>query len=286
MTVASDTTPLYLHWWKAEPNFGDAINPLIVEHVAGRPVVHTGPRRADMFAIGSLLQVVKRSFKEPRKSAEKLCVWGTGLLHPVFGHDFLKQVDLALVRGPITAALLNCEMKQFGDPGLLISDAVPYPGAQADRVGIVPHYSLINDHELLAFVASDPAYMLIDPCGDPKEVSHAIASCAHVLASSLHGLIVSDAYGVPNTWIEPKGQNWLKYLDYAASVGRRDMVAPLALDEAKGRKSRPIDYAERIIAAREALYESFPVRLKSSALGPDIHRHPTPYGTKKGAFAC
>lgn len=284
--MAATITPLYLHWWKAQPNFGDAINPLIVEHVTGRPVAHTGPRRADMFAIGSLLQVVKRSVKEPRKSAEKLCVWGTGLLHPVFGHDFLKQVDLALVRGPITAALLKCELRQFGDPGLLINDALPYSGACTDHVGIVPHYSLIDDQDLLAFVASDPAYMLIDPRGDPKEVCHAIASCAHVFASSLHGLIVADAYGVPNTWIEPEGQSWLKYLDYAASVGRCDMLAPLTLDEAKARKSRPIDYADGIHAAREALYESFPARLKSAALGPDIHRRPAPDGTRKGTFPC
>lgn len=265
MTDQPNITPLRLHWWKAEPNFGDAINPLIVGHVARRPVTHIGPRRAEMFAIGSMLQVVKRSFKEPRESGEKPCVWGTGLLNPVFGHDFLKQVDLALVRGPITAALLKCEMKRFGDPGLLINDALPFEGARQDRIGIVPHYTLMKDRDLLAFVASDPAYLLIDPRGDAAEVCLAIASCAHVFASSLHGLIVADAYGVPNTWIEPEGQSWLKYLDYAASVGRRDMMAPLALDEARGHKSRPIDYTDAIHAAREALYESFPARLKSTA---------------------
>ncbi|MEH6645994.1 polysaccharide pyruvyl transferase family protein [Sulfitobacter sp.] len=265
MAGVATSKPLRLHWWKAVPNFGDAINPLVVGHVSGRPVTHIGPRRADMFAIGSMLQVVKRSFKEPRESAEKVCVWGTGLLNPVFGHNFLKQVDLALVRGPITAALLKCEMKQFGDPGLLINDVLPFDGARQDRIGIVPHFTLMEDRDLLAFVVSDPAYILIDPRGDPAQVCHAIASCSHVFASSLHGLIVADAYGVPNTWIEPEGQSWLKYLDYAASVGRRDMIAPQSLDEAKGHKSSPIDYTDGINAAREALYKSFPARLKSTA---------------------
>jgi pyruvyltransferase len=258
-------SPLRLHWWKAEPNFGDAINPLIVGHVAGRLVEHIGPHCADLFAIGSMLQVVKRTQKLPREAGEKLCVWGTGLLNPFFGHDFLDNVELALVRGPITAALLKREMKRFGDPGLLINDTLPFEGTRQDRIGIVPHYSLMEDNALLAFVASDPAYLLIDPRGDAAEVCLQIAACAQVFASSLHGLIVADAYGVPNTWITPIGQSWLKYLDYAASIGRSDMMAPRTFEEAKATKRTPITYNDNIIAAREALYESFPARLKSTA---------------------
>lgn len=257
--------PLKLHWWKAEPNFGDAINPLIVGHVAGRVVEHIGPRRADLFAIGSMLQVVKRTQKVARTEGEKLCIWGTGLLNPIFGHDFLDNIELALVRGPITAALLKREMKRFGDPGLLINDALPFEGERMDRIGVVPHYSLMDDPALLAFVQSDPAYLLIDPRGDAAEVCLQIAACAHVFSSSLHGLIMADAYGVPNTWIEPKGQSWLKYLDYAASIGRRDMTAPLDLEAAARHKPAAITYNDGISAAREALLESFPARLKSAA---------------------
>ncbi|KEJ88483.1 polysaccharide pyruvyl transferase family protein [Sulfitobacter donghicola] len=265
----SETTlnksPLRLHWWKAEPNFGDAINPLIVGYMAGRPVEHIGPRRADLFAIGSMLQVVKRTQKEPREKGEKLCVWGTGLLNPIFGHDFLDNVELALVRGPITAALLKREMKTYGDPGLLINEVLPFMGARQDRIGIVPHYSLMDDPDLLALVASDPAFLLIDPRHDEKEVCLQIASCAHVFASSLHGLIIADAYGVSNTWIEPKGQSWLKYHDYAASVGRNDMKTPITLAEVKSTKPTAIAYSDDITAAQQALHESFPARLKSTA---------------------
>ena len=264
MSDQPNISPLQLHWWKAVPNFGDAINPLIVGHIAGREVKHQGPQRADIFAIGSMLQVVKRAHKEPREKGN-VVVWGTGLLNPVFCHDFLDNVDLALVRGPITAALLKRELKRFGDPGLLINDALPFDGSRQDRIGIVPHYSLMDDPDVLAFAASDPAYLLIDPRGDAAEVCLQIASCAHVFASSLHGLIVADAYGVPNTWITPKGQSWLKYLDYAASIGRRDMMAPLNYDAAKAHKPAAITYQDQIHAAREALYDSFPERLKSAA---------------------
>ena len=264
MSTELQSKPLQLHWWKAEPNFGDAINPLIVGHVAGCEVAHQGPRKADMFAIGSMLQVVKRSHKEPRDKGN-VVVWGTGLLNPVFGHDFLDNVDLALVRGPITAALLKRKMKRFGDPGLLINDVLPFEGTRQDRIGIVPHYSLMEDEALLAFAQSDPAYLLIDPRGDAVEVCLQIASCAHVYASSLHELIVADAYGVPNTWITPEGQSWLKYLDYAASIGRRDMVAPLDYAEVKAHVPEAISYHDGISTAREALVDSFPERMKSTA---------------------
>ncbi len=264
-TLTSHKAPLRLHWWKAQPNFGDAINPLIVGYMAGRLVEHIGPRRADLFAIGSMLQVVKRTQKVARESGEKPCVWGTGLLNPIFGHDFLENVELSLVRGPITAALLKREMKQFGDPGLLINEVLPFMEARQDKIGVVPHYSLMDDPELHVLIASDPSYVLIDPRNDPKEVCLQIASCAQVFASSLHGLIIADAYGVSNTWIEPKGQSWLKYLDYAASVGRTDMKAPITLAQVKVTKPSPITYHDEITAARQALHESFPARLKSTA---------------------
>lgn len=268
--------PLCLHWWKAEPNFGDAINPLIVGYMSGRVVEHAGPRKADMFAIGSMLQVVKRSHKEPREG-EKVCVWGTGLIRPVFGHDFLENVDLALLRGPVTAALVKRPERRFGDPGLLINEALPFDGAQQDRIGIVPHYTLMEDVELHALVASDPAFVLIDPRGDASDVCHRIATCAHVFASSLHGLIVADAYGVSNTWIDPVGQSWLKYLDYAASVRRSDMKAPLRFDEINGAaRGGPIPYQDGIADARDALHASFPERLKSGALRPNGAPERTP----------
>ncbi|UWR23979.1 polysaccharide pyruvyl transferase family protein [Sulfitobacter sp. S190] len=258
--------PLRLHWWREKPNFGDAINPLVVGHIASRPVVHAGPRKADMLAIGSMIQVVKRTHKTPRDDGSKITVWGSGLLNPVFGHDFLDHVDLALVRGPITAALLKREMTQFGDPGLLIDTVLPCDRPSTDRIGVVPHISMMGTLALETMLASDPALTLIDPRGDAADVCLQIASCAQIVSASLHGLIIADAYGVPNTWLYPQGQSWLKYHDYAASIGRRDMTHPITLDEARDARPGEIAYTDGIEAARAALRSSFPAHLKSSAL--------------------
>ncbi|WP_299030355.1 polysaccharide pyruvyl transferase family protein [uncultured Sulfitobacter sp.] len=266
MTASTKTAePIRLHWWRGVPNFGDAINPLIVGHVSGAEVEFAGPQKANLFAIGSMLQVVKRTRKDVAEDQPPVNVWGTGILNPVFGHDFLEKVDVHLVRGPITAALLKQKLRRFGDPGLLIDSALPFDGTRNDRVGIVPHHGQMDDPEMLAFAASDPAFMLIDPRDDAKQVCHQIASCAQVMSSSLHGLIMADAYGVPNRWIAPGKQGWLKYHDYAASIGRSDMSTPLTIDDAPKAAFGEIGYQDGIDAAREALLDSFPDHLKSGA---------------------
>lgn len=257
--------PIRLHWWRGVPNFGDAINPLIVAHVSGAEVKFAKPQKANLFAIGSMLQVVKRSRKEVGEDQAPASVWGTGILNPMFGHDFLDKIDLHLVRGPITATLLKRKERRFGDPGLLIDSALPFGGTKSDRIGIVPHHTQVDDPEMLAFAASDPAYLLIDPRDDAKDVCHQIASCAAVFSSSLHGLIMADAYGLPNRWIDPGGESWLKYHDYAASIGRTDMSFPLTVDEASEAAFTDITYQDGISAARDALLDTFPNHLKSSA---------------------
>ena len=262
---ARHSKPLRLHWWKAVPNFGDAINPLIVGHMASRKVKHSGPKQAEIFAIGSMLQVVRRNYREA-SAGQGPVIWGTGLLHPVNGTGFLENVQVALLRGPVTAALLGVEATRFGDPGLLVSEALPCEGERAEKIGIVPHHTLTDDPEISRLLALDPVYELIDPTGDPVEVCHKIAGCSHVFASSLHGLIVADAYCIPNTWLEPKGQSRLKYHDYAASVGRTDMRSPLPLggvpDAAK--PDGPLSYADTIDECRDALRSSFPDQLKAA----------------------
>jgi hypothetical protein len=264
MNTLGDTDTLRLYWWKAKPNFGDALSPLVVSHMTGRQVVHAQPAKADMVALGSLLQVIKRNVSEGREAAHRLTVWGAGLLHAVQSPGFVKYLDIAILRGPLTAKLLELRDTAFGDPALLINDVILFDGVSEDRIGIVPHYSMIDDPGLHAFVASDPAYVLIDPRNDATEVCKQIASCAQIYASSLHGLIVADAYGIPNVWITPGKLGRLKYHDYAASVGRKDMDTPVDLPDAS--PAGPITYTSGINDCRAALRARFPAHLKHTAV--------------------
>lgn len=59
-----------------------------------------------------------------------------------------------------------------------------------------------------------------------------ICSCNTILSSSLHGIIIADAYEIPNAWIsldENHPDNNFKFKDYYLSVGK-DRTQPLNFD--------------------------------------------------------
>lgn len=57
---------------------------------------------------------------------------------------------------------------------------------------------------------------------DVDQTIRSILGCKRILTSSLHGLILADAYNIPSAWMEtdtPKGLDF-KYFDYFLSVGK------------------------------------------------------------------
>lgn len=55
----------------------------------------------------------------------------------------------------------------------------------------------------------------------------------YVISESLHGLIVSEAYGIPCAWIElePHFSNWeYKFKDFYYSIGKMQ-VSPISMSE-------------------------------------------------------
>ncbi|MBE1281885.1 MAG: polysaccharide pyruvyl transferase family protein [Rhodobacteraceae bacterium] len=260
-------TPLRLFWWKGVPNFGDALSRIVVEHVSGRTVEHSGVGGAQICAVGSILQIVRRKFAEGGK--HRPWIWGSGLLHHV-PRDFLKHVDIALLRGPVTASLLGLKPKAFGDPGLLIANALGDRPERGDVIGLVPHHTQLDDPQIRALVDADPRLQLIDVRDDAETVCRAIGACAHVCASSLHGLVTADAYGVPSTWMDPGEQSHFKYHDYAASIGRA-MITPLAWKDIPSQfktltNTQPLPHADGIALAQEALRDSFPAPLRATTV--------------------
>ena len=103
---------------------------------------------------------------------------------------------------------------------------------------------------------------------DAHAVVREIASCAHVISQSLHGLITADAYGIPNTWLDPMGIHgaaMLKFHDYAAGIGRAlgTPIEPLQIEAAsRDAATGALPYAVGVSEAKEALYTSFPNGLK------------------------
>ena len=66
---------------------------------------------------------------------------------------------------------------------------------------------------------------------DWRQVIKEIVECEMIISSSLHGLILSDAYHIPNVWIKFSDETFdgsFKYLDYFASV-KRPIDGPLVI---------------------------------------------------------
>ena len=94
------------------------------------------------------------------------------------------------------------------------------------RLGIIPHVVDLH-HPVIEEIREkySDEILIIDLAHYEKwtGVIDQICSCERILSSSLHGLIVSDAYQVPSCWIELSGNisgGYFKFLDYASSVER------------------------------------------------------------------
>lgn len=221
--------PLYF-WNKSfdgRKNFGDVISKDIVEFVSKAKVVHVSadvPNK--LLATGSILTTSTFS--------SKCVVWGSGTLNPKTV-VYNPKIRFCAVRGPLTRnVLVNKGYKVppiYGDPALLLPRLYNPSVKKTHKLGIILHWrhrELINIH---------PSVKCIDILRNPEDKFRfidEIMSCESILSTSLHGLIVSDAYGIPSKYCTVlnkrlEGEEHFKFNDYFESIGRKD-VTPLLLN--------------------------------------------------------
>jgi len=108
-------------------------------------------------------------------------------------------------------------------------------GKASYKLGIIPHIVDL-EHPIVEQIRREhPEILIINLANYEKwtDVIDEICSCERILSSSLHGLIVSDAYGIPNCWIELSGKilgGYFKYRDYGSSVNR-DFSNPIRVEK-------------------------------------------------------
>lgn len=261
--------PLKLHWWNGRPNFGDALSPLVVGWVSGRDIAHARKDEMEVLSTGSIMIRAARGYKAPM--AHRPLIWGTGCMSPL-NTRFVPNVDFAAVRGPITRTLLDLPPLPYGDPGLLIERISKTDVVRGDQIGLIPHHGDFKETATVAAIKVLEArddITIIDPrTEDAFAVADQIRACRHVYSSSLHGLILADAFAVPNTWVAGRAIHatpGLKFMDYFASVGR-PYSDPIAYEEIPAAKDAPGDapvYSEGVEASKDALIDAFPESLKA-----------------------
>ncbi len=195
-------------------------------------------------AVGSILPRERkaRRFLLPRR----LHIWGTGTDAPDL--SFSSRHHYHALRGVKSceqvAGLLHSPA--LGDPGLLAGhwwDGRARP-AKSHRVGIIPHY-VDREHPAVIEAAKLPGVLLIDVFWPVEGVLRAIQSCNFVLSSSMHGLIVADAFDVPNRRLRLSNGliSDFKFVDYYSAFS---LAEPLPLDSSSLGRLEKEDVAELV----------------------------------------
>lgn len=216
-------------------NWGDDINLILPRLIAGKPSIpyKYSPlaklgKRKNIIAIGSVLTWLTN---------EESIIWGSGVINPERRLPAKPKKVLA-VRGPLTREYLldqgvSCP-NVFGDPALLLPKFYQPKVEKKYTLGIIPHLTH-QDHPALNNFKSDPSVLIIDIVnyGKWSDFVDKVLSCEYIVSSSLHGLILADAYNLPNKWIgffEMNEIKRFKYRDYYQSVGK-EIEYPFVLDE-------------------------------------------------------
>lgn len=196
-------------------NFGDRLSSVVCRQILATRYLSLDDqveRTSRLLAIGSILHFAE----------EGNHIWGSGWNGKV-GEEHFKPADLTVhaVRGPLTAEFLRKRAIHvpdvFGDPALL----VPQLFKERFHPDPVEDYVFIPNLHDIALVENQPN--VVSPLWGWNVVVQAIVSARQVLASSLHGLIVAEAFGVPARYVRlSETEDPFKYKDYYLGSGRTE----------------------------------------------------------------
>ena len=202
------------YWWREVPNFGDALAPLLIEHFTDLEVEWDTISHASVASIGSILEHIPPLWDGYVLGSGKLFEFSRLHLHT-------RTAKVLSIRGPLSARGIPGSYT-LGDPGLLADELVG-PQEKIYDLGIVPHWQDTTLAERFQQLVKAPnTVKVINPGDDPLDVLRQIGSCHRIVTSSLHGMIVADAFGIPRrveicpAMLRDGGD--FKFRDYSASI--------------------------------------------------------------------
>ncbi len=235
-------------------NFGDYLAFPIYEYMLKKFNISKDRRvkgTKHLYTIGSLILL----------GYQDATIWGSGILQTepegfIWKRSKYRKLDVRCVRGPLTKKRLeengydvsNCK---FGDPGVLMP--LIYTPRQFDEkkdYSVILHMSKKDDsiRNQIDILTSDW-----------KDTIDQICNSKLVISSSLHGIIIAEAYGIPAILLDKlEGNDRFKYNDYYFSTGRFEYPVCSSVDEAL---SIPVPEVPDLSELQNNMLESFPVDL-------------------------
>jgi len=198
-------------------NWGDDINYWFLKEIITEPfrLYNESPvafRKNDenYLVIGSTISLLAKNSS---------IIWGAGCITDQKALPAIPKKILA-VRGPLTRMYLHrlgIECPEiYGDPALLLPLHYKPVVEKKYKLGLIHHVSE------KPFCIPGCHLISMSEYGKWTDVIDEICSCEMVASSSLHGLIVAEAYGIPNVWTESNmllGGHF-KFHDFFMSIGK------------------------------------------------------------------
>jgi pyruvyltransferase len=216
-------------------NFGDLLGPVIVERLRRTASLPDEASKAGrLLSVGSVLHFAR----------DGDVIWGSGINGKIPPASYaFSALDVRAVRGPLTRAFLQDRginaPEVFGDPAMLLPRVAPelLKAAEHKRheVTIVPN---MEDLRLNPFLRLRPN--VLNPRSGLWRCLNRIVRSEFVVGSSLHAIIVAEAFGIQARVVESGVEHDFKYADYYAGTGRTSYSPAPTIQEAVRAGGEPL----------------------------------------------
>ena len=204
---------MYLKHSSHIENVGDELSMVLYQYIVGREappnVTYSNPeKKPNLMMAGSILQFLD----------SQSTIWGAGAISqkPVVGVEsweqyrqiekgaFHKPKKVYAVRGPLSRkVLLDCSIpcpKVYGDPAILMPRYFNPERNIKYKLGVVLHF---NHHPDCKLLKHEKDVLFISPFDNVRHFIRRIMQCGVIASSSLHGLILADAYHIQQSGYQP-----------------------------------------------------------------------------------
>ena len=251
---------IYLESWNIYENVGDYLAKVIFDYMLNYYKLNNDiatSHRYHLMTVGSIIGM---------KDFDSV-IWGSGIHKEESAQRIVNarkycKYDIRAVRGPITATILriagyNCSCI-YGDPAILMPLIYnPTMKKKKYNISVIQHYSQANKpkREGLNYINTATT--------DYKNFIDEIVLSEMVISSSLHGIILSETYGIPAILLcDGMQEEIMKFFDWYYSTGRYDVIIAKTIDEALSMSPMCLPDLKK---QQQELLESFPVDLWDEA---------------------
>lgn len=208
-------------------NLGDALSPIMVSLLSGKPIRHVDftSQETRLAAVGTIAHAMQGG---------QVWVWGTGssrysnpLAGPqerrIFEAGKAAEFKVLATRGPVTLAILDkmhaVGQAVYGDPVWLLPRFYPPPARKRWKLGVILHLSELSDRNPSATAQAKYLRYLVETgasdeiriintvtdvtVGSMREKLDEILACERIVSTSLHGMVFAESYGIPCLYFLP-----------------------------------------------------------------------------------